>query len=43
MTLTNMKRGKLIVIFENGEQDFYILIAYLLRPRILMSLKVIKV
>ncbi len=36
MTLTNMKRGKLSVTFENGEQEFYNLIAYLLRP---MSLK----
>jgi len=38
MTLTNMKRGKLIVTFENGEKEHYNLIAYLLRPRILMSL-----
>ena len=38
MTLTNMKRGKLIVTFENGEKEYYNLIAYLLRPRILMSL-----
>ena len=38
MTLTNIKRGKLIVTFENGEKEHYNLIAYLLRPRILMSL-----
>ena len=38
MTLTNIKRGKLIVTFENGEQEHYNLTAYLLRPRILMSL-----
>ena len=38
MTLTNIKRGKLIVTFENGESEYYNLIAYLLRPRILMSL-----
>ncbi len=38
MTLTNIKRGKLHVEFENGEKEFYNLTAYLLRPRILMSL-----
>ena len=38
MTLTNVKRGKLNVTFENGETEHYNLIAYLLRPRILMSL-----
>ena len=38
MTLTNIKRGKLNVTFENGEKEHYNLIAYLLRPRILMSL-----
>jgi len=38
MTLTNIKRGKLNVTFENGETEHYNLIAYLLRPRILMSL-----
>ena len=38
MTLTNIKRGKLIVTFENGEKEHYNLTAYLLRPRILMSL-----
>ena len=38
MTLTNVKRGKLNVTFENGEKEYYNLIAYLLRPRILMSL-----
>jgi hypothetical protein len=38
MTLTNIKRGKLKVTFENGETEHYNLIAYLLRPRILMSL-----
>ena len=38
MTLTNIKRGKLIVTFENGEKEHYCLTAYLLRPRILMSL-----
>ena len=38
MTLTNIKYGKLIVTFENGEQEHYNLTAFLLRPRILMSL-----
>ena len=38
MTLTNIKRGKFNVTFENGEKEHYNLIAYLLRPRILMSL-----
>ena len=38
MTLTNVKRGKLNVTFENGEKEYYNLIAYLLRPRILISL-----
>ena len=38
MTLTNIKRGKLNVTFENGEKEHYNLIAYLLRPRILISL-----
>ena len=38
MTLTNIKRGKLKVTFENNEEEDYNLIAYLLRPRILMSL-----
>ena len=38
MTLTNVKRGKLNVTFENGEKEHYLLTAYLLRPRILMSL-----
>ena len=38
MTLTNIKRGKLNVTFENRESEHYNLIAYLLRPRILMSL-----
>jgi hypothetical protein len=38
MTLTNIRRGKLNVTFENGEKEYYNLIAYLLRPRILISL-----
>ena len=38
MTLTNIRQGKLIVTFENGEREHYLLTAYLLRPRILMSL-----
>ena len=38
MTLTNIKYGKLIATFENGEQEHYNLTAFLLRPRILMSL-----
>ena len=38
MTLTNIREGKLIVTFENGEKEQYLLTAYLLRPRILMSL-----
>ena len=37
MTLVNMKRDKLIVSFENGEQEFHNLITYFLWPKILMS------
>ena len=37
MTLVNMKRDKLIVSFENGEQEFYNLITYFLWLKILMS------